>query len=213
MKTDELVAMLSTNIEPVDSRQVANKLRIAILSGLTLAFLIGVVVLGVRWDLPAQSALKFLLLKLAFGATIVILGSIFLNKYARPGGESHSWIAVAMVPFLALIALAGISLINAPASHWSQMMIGNQWLECLLSIPTIAVVPFAVIMWAVRFAAPTDLVRAGALAGLVAGGISAVAYALHCVDDSVPFVALWYGGTVLLCTVTGAALGPRLLRW
>jgi len=65
----------------------------------------------------------------------------------------------------------------------------------------------------VRQAAPTDLARAGALAGLVAGGVSATAYALHCTDDSLPFVALWYGGTIALCTIAGAALGPRLLRW
>ena len=94
------------------------------------------------------------------------------------------------------------------------MLVGHMWLECLVSIPIIAVVPFAVLVWAVRrFAAPTDLVRTGALVGLVAGGISAMGYALHCMDDSVPFVALWYGGTIASCTLAGAVLGPRLLRW
>jgi hypothetical protein len=83
-----------------------------------------------------------------------------------------------------------------------------------VSIPIIGVVPFAVLVWAVRrFAAPTDLVRTGALVGLAAGGISAMGYALHCMDDSVPFVALWYGGTIAFCTLAGALLGPRLLRW
>jgi len=28
-----------------------------------------------------------------------------------------------------------------------------------------------------------------------------------------PFVAAWYGGTIVLCTLAGAALGLRLLRW
>ena len=77
----------------------------------------------------------------------------------------------------------------------------------------IAIVPFAVIIWALRQTAPTDLVRTGALGGLVAGAVSATAYAFHCVDDSLPFVALWYGGTIALCTLAGATLGPRLLRW
>jgi len=91
---------------------------------------------------------------------------------------------------------------------------GDRWLQCLVSIPIIATLPFAAIVWAVRrFASPTDLVRAGAFAGLVAGGLSAIGYALHCTDDSLPFVALWYGGTIALCTVAGAMLGPRLLRW
>jgi hypothetical protein len=93
------------------------------------------------------------------------------------------------------------------------MMMGDQWLECLVSIPIIAIVPFAAIISAVRKAAPTNLVYTGAFSGLVAGGVSAIAYALHCTDDSLPFVALWYGGTIVLCTVAGAILGPRLLRW
>jgi hypothetical protein len=93
------------------------------------------------------------------------------------------------------------------------MILGDEWLECLLSIPIIAIVPFAVTIFAVRRAAPTNHARAGAVAGLVAGGISAMAYALHCTDDSLPFVAVWYGGTIVLCALAGAALGPQLLRW
>ena len=86
-------------------------------------------------------------------------------------------------------------------------------LQCLLSIPVMAIVPFAVIVWAVRNAAPTNLLRTGALAGLVAGGIGAMAYSLHCPNDSLPFVAFWYGGAIVFCALAGAALGPRLLRW
>jgi hypothetical protein len=55
--------------------------------------------------------------------------------------------------------------------------------------------------------------RAGALVGLAAGAVSALGYSLHCMDDTVPFVAVWYGGTIALCTLAGAVLGPRLLRW
>jgi hypothetical protein len=111
------------------------------------------------------------------------------------------------------VVLAAISLLLAPSSHWDKMIVGDQWLECLLSIPIIAIVPFATIIWAVRRAAPTNLVRTGTFVGLVAGGVSAIAYAVHCTDDSLPFVAVWYGGTIVLCTLAGAALGPRLLRW
>lgn len=98
------------------------------------------------------------------------------------------------------------------ASHWDEMVVGDQWLECLLSIP-IAIVPFAIIVAAMRKAAPTNLERTGAFAGLIAGGVSAMGFAHHCTDDSLPFIAIWYGGTIVLCTLAGAALGPRLLRW
>ncbi len=113
------------------------------------------------------------------------------------------------MPFFVIVALAVISLGLAPSSHWNKMIVGDEWLECLVFIPVIAILPFAVSIWAVRKAAPTNLVRAGAFAGLVAGGVSAMAYALHCTDDSLPFVAVWYGGTIG-CVPGGAALGPRL---
>src|SRR5258708_13313260 len=93
------------------------------------------------------------------------------------------------------------------------MVMGDEWLECLLSIPIIAIVPFAVIIAAVRRAAPTNLARTGAFAGLVAGGVSAMAYGLHCTDDSLPFGSVWYGCTIVLCTFAAAALGPLLSRW
>src|SRR4029077_20131209 len=97
---------------------------------------------------------------------------------------------------------------------WDRMIVGDQWLECLVSIPIIAIVPFAVSIWAVRRAAPTDLAPPRALAGLIAGGVSAMGYALHCTDDSLPFVAVWYGGTIVLCTLAGAGLGGGpLLGW
>jgi hypothetical protein len=213
MKTEELIDLLSTNIEPVDTQKVDRTLQIAIVAGLVLALLTCIVTLGVRPDLNNPGVFGFLLVKIGFGVLVTILGWHLLLKHARPGGENHSRIFLTGVPFAALMALAAVNLISVPASHWGHMIMGERWLGCLLSIPIIAVVPFVVITWAVRMAAPTNLLRTGALAGLVAGGISAAAYALHCPDDSLPFVALWYGGTIVLCALAGAVLGPRLLHW
>ena len=213
MKTDDLIDVLSTNLEPVDPGKVGRYLGISIVAGLSVALVSGIVALGLRWDFYEPNALQSLLLKLAFGIAVMLLGSMFLLKHLRPGGEFRSWAVLAGAPLAIALALGAISLISMPQAHWDHMMLGDQWLQCLISIPIIAVLPFAVIMWAVRMAAPTDLARTGALAGLVAGGISAIAYALHCTDDSLPFVALWYGGTIVLCTIAGGLLGPRLLRW
>jgi hypothetical protein len=76
-----------------------------------------------------------------------------------------------------------------------------------------AAVPFAILIAAARQGAPTNLTRTGALAGLVAGALGAVAYAFHCPDDFLPFIALWHGGGIAFCAAVGAVLGPRLLRW
>ncbi len=213
MKTDDLVAALSAHIEPVNGRLVGRTVSIALAAATVVALGIMLVGLGVRADLMTARALIFLLLKFAFTVGIVGVASVYLTRLARPGGERRISSISAVIPFAAIVLLAAISLGLAPSSHWNKMVMGDEWLECLLSIPIIAIMPFAVIIAAVRRAAPTNLVWTGAFAGLISGGVSAMAYALHCTDDSLPFVAIWYGGTIVLCTLAGAALGPRLLRW
>src|SRR5437764_5036014 len=210
MKTDDLVAMLSTNVEPIGRGLVGRTLSIAVAAGAVTALGIMLVALGVRADLTTTHAIGFLLLKLVFALAVVGVAMRYLTRLARPGAERGISPLMIAVPFAAIALFGAVSLGGAPSSHWNRMILGDQWLECLLSIPIIAIVPFAVTIFAVRRAAPTNLVRAGAFAGLVPGGVSAMAYALHCTVDSLPFVAIWYGGTMVLCTLAGAALGPRL---
>ena len=213
MKTDDLVAVLSTNVEPVRRGLVGRTISIAVAGGAVVALGIMVAALGLRADLTTTRATIFILLKIAFALAVIGVAMRYLLRLARPGAERGISLLTIVVPFAAIALLGAISLGTAPSSHWDRMILGDEWLECLLSIPIIAIVPFAVVIFAVRRAAPTNLVRTGAVAGLVAGGVSAVAYAFHCTDDSLPFVAVWYGATIVLCTLAGAALGPRLLRW
>lgn len=211
MKTDDLIAMLGTNVESVSRGQLARTIGASVLLGAGGALGIMLLAFGVRPDL--NQSWRFLLLKVFFTLGLTVLASIYLFRVARPDTGRKIPVVVLASPFVAIMLLAAISLAAAPVAHWDRMVAGEQWLECLLSIPVIALVPFAVIIWAVRRMAPTDLVRAGGLAGLVAGGVSATGYALHCTDDSLPFIALWYSATIVLCTIAGAKLGPRLLRW
>jgi hypothetical protein len=213
MKTDDLVALLSANPKPVDRGWTVRTLGVALGAGSVLAFGITIVGLGVRPDLMTARALIFVVIKLFFAVGIISLALVYLTRLARPGTQRKTSSFLIAMPFLVIVGLAAISLGLAPSSHWDRMIAGDQWLECLVSVPVIAIVPFAISVWAVRRAAPTNLARTGAFTGLIAGGVSAMAYALHCTDDSLPFVAVWYGGTIVLCTLAGAALGPRLLRW
>ncbi len=212
MKTSDLIDMLSATVEPIHGR-VWRTIVIALAAGAVVATGAMLAVLGIRPDLWDTGRLVSVGAKIAFALGIVALASIYLNWFAHPGGERRAPVTLTMLPFVAILALAAISVLSTPSRHWQTMLLGNDWPECLLSIPLIAIVPFALLVWAMRQMAPTDLRRAGALTGLAAGGVSAAAYALHCNDDSLPFVALWYGGTIALCTVAGALFGPRLLRW
>jgi hypothetical protein len=213
MKTEDLISMLSTNVEVVDHRRVGRNIAMAVLAGAAVAAATVCLVLGPRADLIEAGTFVPSLLKVAFTLIILTPASIYLIRLTRPGGERRSSGALIALPFIAVMLLIALSLGFAPGSHWKGAILSDDWLECVISIPLIAVVPFAVIIWAVRQMAPTDLARTGAFAGLVAGCLSATGYALHCADDSVPFFALWYGGTIALCTFAGWKLGPKLLRW
>ena len=76
-----------------------------------------------------------------------------------------------------------------------------------------AAIPLAAVIYALRKGAPTRLKLCGGIAGIVAGGIGAAAYAFNCTSDTIPFIAIWYGAAIVLCAVIGAQLGPRVLRW
>ena len=213
MKTDDLIAMLSANVEPVDHRQFVQNIGMAVVAGAAVAVATVFLVLGPRADLTTVETFIIPLLKIAFFIIILVPASIYLIRLARPGGERRSSVALVALPFIAVMFLVGLSLAFAPSNYWNGKIFGDEWLECLISIPLIAIVPFSVIVYAVRQMAPTDLALTGALVGLIAGCLSATGYALHCADHSVTFFALWYGGTVALCTIAGWKLGPKLLRW
>jgi hypothetical protein len=51
------------------------------------------------------------------------------------------------------------------------------------------------------------------MAGLLAGGIAAALYTLHCPEDSLLFVASWHVPAVLTVTLFGALAAGRWLRW
>src|SRR5258708_18577811 len=133
MKTDDLVALLSTNLGPVDRHAVVRTLWVAIAAGSIVALGIAFIGLGFRADLTTTRALIFLAAKLAFAIGIVGLALVYLTRLARPGGERKISPFLVAVPFLLIVVLAAISLGSAPRSHWDRMIVGDQWLACPVS--------------------------------------------------------------------------------
>jgi hypothetical protein len=78
---------------------------------------------------------------------------------------------------------------------------------------TLAAPIFVGLLWSFRKFAPTRLRAAGASAGLAAGAWAATIYCLHCPEVSAMFVLTWYSVGIMAAAVTGALLGPRLMRW
>jgi hypothetical protein len=213
MKTDRLIEMLGTNVEPVNRQVLPTSLALAVLLGGVAAFCLMLGTVSFRSDLAAPASLTFVAVKLLFALTVIGAGLAFLRRAMRPGQDTHRSFQFAFLPFLVigLAAVSELALGFTTAPH--PMTTGTHWLLCLYCIPLFAVIPFISVVWALRLGAPTNLTRAGAVAGLVAGAVGAAAYAFHCPDDSLPFIALWYGASIAFCAGVGAMLGPRVLRW
>src|SRR6266849_6268207 len=106
MKTDDLVAFLNTNPEPVDRSSVVRTLCVALAAGMVVALGIAFVGLGVRSDLMTARALIFLVVKLAFAVGIVGLALVYLTRLARPGAEQKTPSFLVAMPFAAIAVLS-----------------------------------------------------------------------------------------------------------
>jgi hypothetical protein len=213
MKTGQFIDLLSADVRPVRRGTVGRTLALALVIGGAAALGLMLVTVGLRPDLFEGASSMFLAVKLLFTVSLAGIGSLFLVAASYPGRNARRPLAFTVLPFLIIASLGlGAILLAAPMAR-HDMVFGPEWLTCLVCIPLFAIAPFAALVWALRRAAPTDLRRAGAGAGLVAAALGATAYAFHCPGDSLPFIAIWYGLPILFWIFLGAILGPRLLRW
>lgn len=213
MKTDQLIDMLSTNIEPVKEGRLKRSLVWALVVGGAAAFCLMLTTVGLRTGVTEGFVPGYLTIKLLFTLSLIGMGATLLERLMHPGQDGRKLFAFVFLPFFIVVCAGVASMVFGQPMAWGRMMFGMHWATCLLCIPLFAVVPFAALIWALRNGAPTNLTRTGAIAGLVAGALGATAYAFHCPDDSVPFIAIWYGTLVALCGLVGAIFGPWFLRW
>jgi hypothetical protein len=212
MKTDELIDVLATNVEPIKGGELRNTVMIALAIGAAAALCLVLAMFGLPAAAPGSKFSLLKILALAFTLGLVAAGASLLIRSARPGEPGSKLLVLIGLLFLAIFLAALVALLVTHPTGWGGMVFGPQWAACLVCIPLFAVVPFMSLAWALRRGAPTNLVRAGAIAGLVAGALSATIFAFHHFSGSIPFIAFWYGGPIFVCAVVGAILGPRLLR-
>lgn len=213
MKTDELIETLGVTVERVDGRSFRNAFIVALVFGTALAVCVMQAVLGISPSALRESQWWLLIVIAAFVVGLVVAGSRYLLRSAYPGMSMRGPSAL-MVTLIAAFLCAGVAVLLAadPAAR-STMIFGPMWTVCLACIPLFSIGPFIALVWVLRKGAPTKLRSTGAVAGLVAGAISAGACALHQPGSSLPFVSLWYAIPIMLCALLGALLGPRVLRW
>jgi hypothetical protein len=133
-------------------------------------------------------------------------------QLARPDADRRAVLAALAFPMVALAFGISWELLASPAHTWSTRAIGSNSRVCVTYIFAMSIAPLVALLVALRAGAPRSPAMAGAAAGLLAGGVAATLYAIHCPDDSPLFVGLWYAPVVALITIASAAVGHRLLR-
>lgn len=211
MRTEDLIKTLA--VDHTMDIAPARMLALAVLAGAVIATLVFAEMLGVRPDVDeAMHTVRFPF-KFVVTITLAIAGLALVSRLERPGADWRAAARLLIIPALLIGAAVVLEMIVVPPSGWEPRMVGSNAMICLTAIPTIAVAPLAAILIAMRHAAPTAPVRAGAAAGLAAAAVAATLYASHCTDDSPLFVVIWYSIAIALVTAAGALLGSRLLRW
>ncbi|MGR4869671.1 NrsF family protein [Variovorax sp. LARHSF232] len=213
MKTDDLISLLATGVQPVPRRAATRRLGFALLAGLPLAALFMLTQFGLRRDLVQAMFWPMLWVKILFPFFIAWGGFVLAQRLARPGVRAgRAWI-VLVAPVLFIWAMGALSWFGAPSGQRMVLLLGETWRTCVFNIALISVPVFVAAVIAMRGLAPTRPVLAGAAVGALAGGAGATVYALHCPEITAPFLAVWYVLGMLVPVAVGAVLGPRLFRW
>lgn len=213
MNTDDLIDFLATRVEAVDPARQDRLVVRAACGSLLAATLVCALVLGPRSDLLHALATPGFVLKLGFLCAVVAIAFHGLRRAARAGRGVSRVLLAALVP-LAVVWVAAVAELAALApSQRLAVVMFPEWSLCVVAIPLLSAIPLAVLVLVLREAVPTDLPYCGALLGLLAGGIGALAYAAYCLNDTATYVGVWYAAGIAIVTLFGWVAGPRLLRW
>jgi hypothetical protein len=211
MKTDDLIEMLARQAGPAP-RQVLLRafgpaLCIGVLVSLALVFALKSPVPASFWLTSAPWV------KLVYGLALSATGLWWMSRAARPAVPQAA-ARQSAVYVLGAMALCGLAAwVLAPAHERMSSLLGSDPLGCVRNVALAALPVAALLLWAMRRVAPTQLRAAGAAAGLAAGASGSVIYSLSCTETGVPFVAVWYTAGVLVVAGLGAWVAPRVLRW
>lgn len=213
MNTDDLVRLLATNAEPVQTHAVGRRFAVSVSLGVGASAGLMLGLLGLRPDLSEAVRLPMFWVKVGFVACLAWASLVASLRLSRPG-RRLDWVPAALVtPVLVMWVIAGVALGAADPNVRPELVFGTTWKSCPWLIAMLSLPVFVAVLWAMRGLAPTRLPLAGAAAGLLASTVGALVYCLHCPESEAPFIGTWYLLGMLVPGLVGSVIGPRLLRW
>jgi hypothetical protein len=213
MKTDDLIALLAKDALPVARRTIPLRTILVSALGAVIAFAVLVPWLGLRPDLAQAVLGPVFWMKAVFTFGLCIAGYLMVERLSRPGGQDRAGLVLAAACILLIATISGVEIASSAPEGMRALLLGSTWNLCFWRILVLSLPALAGQLWVMRSFAPTRPALAGAAAGLLAGGLAATVYGLHCDEFAAPVVALWYSLGIALSTLLGAIAGSRLLRW
>jgi len=213
MKTEELIDTLARDLAG-STTHPAPPLSLRLLGATVLASLPSLFIIvfvlarsphlahGLTATIDYTVASALALAMVAFGMTMTL---------SRPEATApRAWL---LLPAVILAAGIGMELVQAPQDTWATRFWGNSPLACFVCVLLLSLPILVGVLVALRHGAPTRPRTMGAMAGLLAGGVAAALYTLHCPEGSLLFIAAWHVPAILLVSLLGAAIATRLLAW
>lgn len=214
MRTDDLIATLAAEAGAPPAARPDRALAIAITAGMALSLALFLATLGgPRPDFAASLSSPRFLLKFAVTLSVAAAGLVLVPRLVRPGARLGAATVAALLPLAVVAGSVAFEVASLPGQALMPALVGEDALVCLVFVPLLGAAPLAGIILALRHGAPTRPTLAGAVAGILAGGLAATLYASHCIDDSPLFVATWYTLGIAVLAAAGALAGRRWLRW
>jgi hypothetical protein len=207
-----LIDELTADLRPV--RRIAPGRMIAGVAVATLAAVAATGLLfGLRGDVAALRPDQIVMLRgsalllLGFAATVAVVRSARPAIAAPPVGWRWA------LGFYALFPVSSLLMIVRGDAVAESYAVTDTVKDCLAISLTVALAIGAMLLVWLRRGAVVDLGFAGWLVGLASGALGVFAYSLHCPNDSIHYIALWYSLALLIAAAVGRLATPPLLRW
>jgi hypothetical protein len=214
MKTSELVeALTASDNSPIRPLAPVALLAPAACLGAAVSASVLAIWLGFQ-PLALAARAPWFWMKWGYAVSAALAGLAIVVRLSRPGRRA-GWLGLAVIggALAAIWLMAMRTAMRTGAADQAGLWLGHTWMVCPWRILILAAPIWLAATLAMRRLAPTRLSAAGAAAGLLAGGLSALVYGLYCQETAAPFVAVWYSLGIAASAGVGWLLGPRVLRW